>query len=248
VNPVTTPRPPAGLGAEVRDLRVTLSDPRGEQRVLFDNTTFSFGAATQVAICGPSGSGKTTLLHLLVGLQRPQRGTIRWSAVDVTTAGERVLDRWRRETVGAVFQQFHLFAGLSALENVLLPLRFGRWSVPVEMRRRAHELLERVAVRADCELDVMSRGEQQRVAVARALLRSPPIVIADEPTASLDRATGDAVAGILCALCRETGATLIVATHDPALAARLDHACDIVDGHLQPRPARRAALSLVAAR
>ena len=160
---------------------------------------------------------------------------------------ERVADRWRRETVGLVFQQFHLFPGLSALENVLLPLRFDRWSIEPAMRARALKLLERVGVRPDGDVAALSRGEQQRVAVARALLRKPAIVLADEPTASLDRDTARTSSRICSArLCRGANATLVVTTHDPSLASRLDATYDIVDGDLRARSpaAVRAAAAL----
>jgi putative ABC transport system ATP-binding protein len=124
---------------------------------------------------------------------------------------------------------------LSALENVLLPLRFDRWSIEPAMRMRALRLLERVGVRPEGDVMALSRGEQQRVAVARALLRKPAIVLADEPTASLDRDTANVIADLLSSLCRGANATLVVTTHDPSLASRLDGACDIVDGDLKLR-------------
>jgi putative ABC transport system ATP-binding protein len=153
----------------------------------------------------------------------------------VTALPERGADRWRRDTVGLVFQQFHLFPGLSALENVLLPLRFDRWSIEPALRARALKLLQRVGVRPDNDVVEVSRGEQQRVAVARALLRKPAIVLADEPTASLDRDTANVVADLLSSLCRAANATLVVTTHDPSLASRLDAAYDLVEGDLRAR-------------
>ncbi len=190
-----------------------------------------------MAICGPSGSGKTTLLHILAGLEWPRRGVVRWGEIEVTALPERVADLWRRETVGLVFQQFHLFPGLSALENVLLPLRFDRWSIDPAMRARALKLLERVGVRPDSDARGLSRGELQRVAVARALLRKPAIVLADEPTASLDRDTANVVGDLLSSMCRGVNATLIVTTHDPLLAGRLDAAYDLIDGDLRVQAA-----------
>jgi putative ABC transport system ATP-binding protein len=225
----------SGLSLEVRGLHAAFAERGRTPRGIIDVRQFRVEGGSQLAICGPSGSGKTTLLHLFAGLERPRRGSIRWGQAEVTALSEQVGDRWRRETVGLVFQQFHLFPGLSALENVLLPLRFDRWSIEPAMRARALKLLERVAVHPDGEVMTLSRGEQQRVAVARALLRKPAIVLADEPTASLDRVTANIVADLLSSMCRGAQATLIVTTHDPSLAARLDAACDIVDGDLRVR-------------
>jgi putative ABC transport system ATP-binding protein len=238
----------AGLGLEARGVRAVYAERGHDARVVLDIRELAVDGGVQVAICGASGSGKTTLLHMLAGIERPRDGVVRWGAVEVTALTERVADRWRRETLGLVFQQFHLFAGLSALENVLLPLRFDHWSMPAEARARALELLEGVGVRPDGDVGTLSRGELQRVAVARAMLRKPAIVLADEPTASLDRANADAIADLLCAMCRKDGATLIVATHDPLLARRLDRMFDIVDGDLRPQPvdASRPRLASVA--
>jgi putative ABC transport system ATP-binding protein len=231
-----------GLTLEARGLRAVFAERGRAPREILGVRHFRVDGGSQVAICGPSGSGKTTLLHLFAGLERPRRGIIRWGEVEVTAFSERVADRWRRETVGLVFQQFHLFPGLSALENIVLPLRFDRWSIEPAMRMRALKLLDRVGVRPDAEVTALSRGEQQRVAVARAMLRKPAIVLADEPTASLDRDTANVVLDLLCTMCRGANATLVVMTHDPSLASRLDAAYDIVDGDLwarSPVPARQ---------
>ena len=238
---------PAGLGLQVVDLRVAFAERGRVARTVLDIPALGVPGATQLALCGPSGSGKTTLLNVLAGLQRPQRGSVRWSVVDLTTLGEGALDRWRRETVGLVFQEGHLFPGLSPLENVLLPLRFTQWSIEARWKRRALDLLERVGVPADGNLQTLSRGEMQRVAVARALLRVPAIVLADEPTASLDLDTGRLIADLLCTLCREAGATLVVATHDLALAGRLDESYEIVHCQLRPRLAHPAAVEAMVA-
>lgn len=231
----------AGLPLDARGVHVAFADRGSPPRVILDFREFRVDGGAQVAICGASGSGKTTLLHLFAGIERPLSGVIRWGGVEVTGLSERAADLWRRETVGLVFQQFHLFPGLSALENVLLPLRFDRWSIDPALRSRAEMLLARVGVRPRSDAATLSRGELQRVAIARALLRKPAIVLADEPTASLDRATASAVADLLSSMCRSVNATLIVATHDPSLAGRLDQVFDIVDTGLQsplPSPAR----------
>ena len=212
----------AGLPLSLRNLRVAFEEPRRAPRVVLDIPALDFPAGSQVAICGPSGSGKTTLLNALAGIERAQRGTIRWGAVDVGTLSPRAADRWRRHTLGLVFQQFHLFPGLSAQENVLLPHYFDRFALHAGLRAQAIELLERVGVPPGARVERLSHGEMQRVALARALVRAPAIVLADEPTASLDRDTGAFVAELLCRLCRERRATLLIVTHDAALADRLD--------------------------
>ena len=232
---MTTRRPPSGLPLRVQSIGVAFTDPGGRVRDVLDVANLELAAGSQSALCGPSGSGKTTLLHVLAGIERVSRGSVRWGAVEVTGLPAVVADRWRRETVGFVFQQFHLFAGLTALENVLLPFRFDRWKVPAEARSRACSLLDRVGVRADTDVALLSRGEVQRVAVARALVRQPSIVLADEPTASLDAHAARAVGDLLAELCDASRATLLVATHDGALAARLATIFDLVDGDVRLR-------------
>jgi putative ABC transport system ATP-binding protein len=237
-----------GLGLELADVRVAYADRDGNARTILAVPEFRLDRGEHAAICGPSGSGKTTLLGLLAAIERPDRGTVRWGAVSVSSLGQRAADLWRRETVGLVFQQFHLFPGMSAIDNVLLPLRFDRWSIAPHLRAEARNLLDRIGVRPNADARVLSRGELQRVALARAMLRRPAILLADEPTASLDRGNAELVADLLCTLCQDIGATLVVATHDPQLAERVGHIVDIARGDLRPRAAtaRRAQLAPVA--
>jgi len=203
--------------------------------------TWHVSAGAHVAVCGPSGSGKTTLLDALAGLRRADEGGIVWGSLDISKLAQFELDRWRRDNMGLVFQQFELFPGLSALENVILPFRFTAWSLPSGARESALDLLERAGVPPTRLVACLSRGEMQRVAIVRALVRRPVIVLADEPTASLDRATGTEVTALMRALCREVSATLIVATHDRALANSLDHVYEIEDGMLAPAVQEEAA-------
>jgi putative ABC transport system ATP-binding protein len=212
----------AGLPLELRDVRVAFVDEHNGPRVVLDIPALDITGGGQVAICGPSGSGKTTLLNVLAGIELAQRGTVRWGGIQVEALSPREGDRWRRQTLGLVFQQFHLFPGMSALDNVLLPLRFDRFAIARADRERGRELMERVGVTASARVERLSRGEMQRVAVARALVKAPAIVLADEPTASLDRDTAVVITDLLCRLCREQHATLVVVTHDAALAERLD--------------------------
>jgi len=211
-----------GLPLSLRNLRVALAEAGRPPRVVLDIPTLDLAAGVQLAICGPSGSGKTTLLNILAAIQRPDSGRVRWGDTDVDALTATGADRWRRESLGFVFQEFHLIAGMSASENVLLPLRFDHLSINAAMRHAATTLLDRIGVPPKVSIERLSRGEMQRVAIARALIRAPAIVLADEPTASLDRRTAGTVAELLCRLCRDRGTTLVVVTHDDALADRLD--------------------------
>ena len=184
-----------------------------------------------LGIRGASGAGKSTLLHCLAGIEATSAGTIRWGATPIDTLRGERLTRWRARHVGLVFQDFHLVEGLSALDNVLLPASFAGWRAAPELRRHARALLERVGA-PDRRAELLSRGERQRVAVARALLFTPPVVLADEPTASLDAGNRERVGTLLLDLAREHGATLLVVSHDEALLGRLDRVVDLRGGTL----------------
>lgn len=211
---------------------VTVAFPGLDAPVL-DIPALAIAAGEMVAVVGPSGSGKTTLINVLTGLERPVAGEVRWGDTDLARLGESQRDTWRATHVGLVMQEFYLFPGLSAIENVLLPVRFRAFSVPPAVRERAVALLERVGLkRHDQDVATMSRGEMQRVAVARALLGRPAVLVADEPTASLDAASGAVVADLLTELAREENATLIAVTHDPRLAERMDRRLSLVAGRI----------------
>jgi len=176
-----------------------------------------------VAIMGPSGSGKTTLLGLLAGLDTPSSGSVSLSGQDLAALTEDGRAGFRAELVGFVFQSFHLLPTLTALENVLVPMELQEKRLPARlMRERASGLLERVGLadRLGHYPSQLSGGEQQRVALARAFSNRPRILFADEPTGNLDSDTGERVVQILEELNREAKTTLILVTHDPALAAR----------------------------
>ncbi len=221
---------PRGPALEVRGLVI---DYPGVGPVLtVPSLSLPGGSAT--AIEGASGAGKSSLLHALAGIERPTQGSVRWGADDLWTLANPTRDRWRRERLGLVFQDMHLLDGLSAFDNVLLPLLFDHARAPAALRERAAALLNRLGVTAlDRRVTVMSRGERQRVALARALLRNPAMLLADEPTASLDATAAARVGELLLLAATEAGATLIVATHDKALLARLPNRLRLHAGQLE---------------
>lgn len=224
----------------VRDLAVRFP---GLERPALDIPALHLPAGAHVALTGPSGSGKTTLINLLTGLDRaPTGGRIVWGDTDIGRLGEGARDRWRAAHVGLVMQDFHLFPGLSALENVLLPQRLAAFRLAPALRDEANRLLARVGIaRTGQKVETLSRGQMQRVAVARALVARPHILVADEPTASLDADAGAAVAELLVALAGEVGATLLVATHDARLIAGMAQVLRLDAGRLVPADTRPAA-------
>jgi putative ABC transport system ATP-binding protein len=197
-------------------------------------------AGRVVAITGPSGSGKSTLLGLVAGLDAPSTGQIVLDGVDITTLDEDSLARLRGTRIGFVFQFFHLLPSLTALENILVPMEIAGVAQP---SRRAKDLLAEVglAERGHHYPSQLSGGEQQRIAIARALANDPPILLADEPTGNLDSATGHGVIELLLDVNRTRKATLILVTHDPELAAVADLTIALKDGRVA-RMTERAPL------
>ena len=194
-----------------------------------------------VAIVGRSGSGKTTLLGLLAGLDTPSEGTVELDGAEISRLSEDERAKLRARRVGFVFQSFQLLPGLSALENVMLPLELAGIEAP---HQRARDLLERVGLgeRLTHTPRQLSGGEQQRVAIARAFASDPSILFADEPTGNLDNRTGRSVSDLLMDLNREQGATLVMVTHDERLAARCNRTFHIEAGVLsEPDAARELA-------
>jgi ABC-type lipoprotein export system ATPase subunit len=186
-----------------------------------------------LALRGASGAGKSTLLHLLGGLDLPNAGEIRFDGVDLRALSAGALAQWRNRRVGFIFQAYHLLPELSALENVALPARLARVA-SAEAARRAAALLERVALgqRLEHRPYELSGGEQQRVAVARALVNEPDLILADEPTGNLDSHTGGEIIQLLETLRAERQATFIMATHDAHIAARARRVLELADGQL----------------
>ena len=189
------------------------------------------GQGVRLAVTGESGSGKTTLLNILSGLENVSSGEIWWDnrRLDNLNAFQR--DRFRGRNAGLVLQDFYLYPGLCALDNVLLPARLGAAARSEDLEERARALLNRLGLqRPKQSVDSLSRGEKQRVAIARALLNSPDVLLADEPTASLDAQNGAEVAQLLLDLTQERGSTLICVTHDKTLAARMDFCLELRKG------------------
>jgi putative ABC transport system ATP-binding protein len=191
-----------------------------------------------VALAGPSGSGKTTLLNILGALDRPTSGSVHVEGCDLGAVGEGELAAIRLRRIGFVFQDFNLIPVLSAAENVEFPLLFRRDIDSRQRKARTAEMLDRVQLFAkkDNRQAQLSRGECQRLALARALAGDPAIVLADEPTANLDQDTGASVIGLMRQLNRERGVTFLYATHEPRLLALADSVLHLRDGRIQDRP------------
>jgi putative ABC transport system ATP-binding protein len=202
----------------------------GNQPVqILHDISFEVSAKQVLAIVGPSGSGKSTLLGLLAGLDRPTHGSIHIHGTNITTLTESAMAHFRRQHIGYVFQAFHLIPTLTAIENVALPLELQGVATGEE---RAKTLLRAVGLeqRVHHYPIQLSGGEQQRVALARAFISQPPLLLADEPTGNLDSATGNLVIDLLWQLHEQHDSTLILVTHDRALAARAQRILTLRDG------------------
>jgi putative ABC transport system ATP-binding protein len=215
---------------DVRDVAMRLVGGSGPVTIL-DGVTLAVPAGQFCAITGPSGSGKSTLLGLIAGLDRPTAGSIEVAGTDLGRLDEDARARLRRETIGYVFQSFHLIPTLTALENVAVPLELTGAAGAAE---RAAALLAEVglAERAGHYPVQLSGGEQQRVALARAVANRPALLLADEPTGNLDSATGSRIIELLLGWRQANRATLVLVTHDPALARHAERVVELRDGRL----------------
>lgn len=212
---------------DVTDLTRSFTAPDGERTLIVDVPRFTLDAGEQVAVRGASGSGKTTFLNLIAGILQADTGTIMLDGQSMTSLSESGRDRLRSKTIGYVFQNFNLLQGYTALENVMLGMLFG----PGVDAAHARALLERVGLshRVDYRPAQLSIGQQQRVAVARALANRPKLVLADEPTGNLDqRHAGEALA-LIREVCRENGAALLLVSHDPAVLSAFERSEDLGD-------------------
>ena len=215
----------------VRDVVMRLPSG-GRSLTILDGITLDVAAGEVLAITGPSGSGKSTLLGLVAGLDRPSAGSIVVAGIDITRLDEDALARFRRETLGYVFQSYHLIPTLTAVENVAVPLEIA--GAPNALAR-ARVLLDDVGLgdRAHHYPVQLSGGEQQRAALARAVALEPGLLLADEPTGNLDSATGTRIIELLLELKRRRGATLVLVTHDEALARHADRVVTLRDGRVK---------------
>ncbi len=207
----------------------------GSARVAaLDGIDFRVSRGEFVAVMGPSGSGKSTLLQLIAAMDRPTEGRIVVDGQDIAGLDQRAAARFRLRSIGFIFQAFNLLPNLTALENVALPLAFAGIA-PRERRRQAYELLERLGLgeRAAHHPPTLSGGERQRVAVARALVNRPLLLLADEPTGNLDSKSAAAVLDLLADLRRTSGQTVLLITHDTGVAARGDRVVRLHDGRVQ---------------
>ncbi len=220
---------------QIQKLTKTYQTPSEAVRVL-DGLDLVINDGEAVAVVGPSGSGKTTLLNLLGAMDRPDSGGIHIGGVDIAGFSEDEAGRFRNRSIGFIFQQHHLLPQLNVLENVLVPRLAGGWEESLAATGdRAKELLDRVGLahRLGHLPWQLSGGEKLRVAVARALINRPGLVLADEPTGLLDQAASDKVADLLLELNRERGVTMVVVTHNTALARRIGRTFELGEGRLK---------------
>ena len=220
----------ANIVIDARD--VTLRFGVGDAAVdVLRGVSLCVPAGERLAILGPSGSGKSSLMAVLSGLEKATSGRVHIAGADFSALDEDGLARARRGRIGIVLQAFHLIPTMTAVENVAVPLELAGIAAPYE-KARAELVAVGLGHRLDHYPTQLSGGEQQRVGLARAIAARPALIFGDEPTGNLDEATGDAVIELLFARLAETGATLVLITHDAALAARCDRIIEMKDGHI----------------
>jgi len=222
---------------DLEDVTKRYPSPAGEDGPpVLRGITLAVPQGEALAVVGPSGSGKSTLLNIIGTLDRPTAGRVRLAGQDLSAMDEETLAEVRSRRIGFVFQLHHLLPQCTALENVLVPALAEVGTVPDEVEDRGRRLLERVGLsdRMGYRPGHLSGGERQRVAVARALINGPPLLLADEPTGSLDREASDRLADLLVELNRADGVTLIVVTHAVGLARRMGRVLELRDGALSP--------------
>ena len=234
--PVTDPEIPATGGALVAVTDLQKCYREGDQdRVVLDHLSLTIQPGEFVVLLGHSGSGKSTLLNLVSGIDRPSAGSVTINGVAITALDERSRTLFRRDHIGFIFQFFNLIPTLSVLENVTLPYELAGQPL-AQVQGLGTELLTAVGLgdRLDTSPDKLSGGQQQRVAIARALVHNPCLILADEPTGNLDETTGQQVLDLLLSLTRDSGKTLIMATHNPDIARHADRVLRVQDGQMTP--------------
>ena len=206
---------------QLQNVKKSYREPDGRTLRILDVPQFTVDRGEQMVLVGPSGCGKTTLLHVIAGISRADSGVIRIDGVDIGRLSEAARDRFRAARIGYIFQTFNLLPGFSALENVMLGMTFARGRRDLS---RAEGLIERVGLskRATHKPSALSVGEQQRVAVARALANRPSLILADEPTANVDRANQQHIVELIRETCREEQVTLVLVTHSLEVSEQFD--------------------------
>lgn len=227
---------------KLTDIKKTYTQPDGTSVPILDVPSFEMSAGEQVALLGPSGCGKTTLLHTIAGIIKPDSGTVILDGVELTRYTEAARDRIRADKIGYVYQTFNLLPAFSALENVVLGMSFGKRPAS---KPRAKELLEQVGLghRIHNKPSAMSVGEQQRVAVARALANRPAMLLADEPTANVDPANQRVIVQLIRDRCREENIALLMVTHSMEVADQFDRVDQLAELNRVVADARAAASS-----
>lgn len=218
----------------LKDVKKAFRQPDGSPLPILDIPEFHVAPGEQMVLMGPSGCGKTTLLHVIAGISRPDQGQVRIDQWDIGLMSEAECDRFRAEHLGYVFQTFNLLRGFTALQNVLLAMRFTGRRVD---KARAKELLERVGMghRMTHRPPMLSVGEQQRVAIARALANRPKLLLADEPTANVDSRHQQQVLNLLCETCQKENVALVLVTHSPDVAKQFERVDRLADFNLAAR-------------
>ena len=224
---------------DVADLKKSYVGPEGRRVEIINVGVFALTAGEQVALRGESGSGKTTFLNLIAGILAADAGRVVVDGVDMVARSEQQRDRLRAEKLGYIFQTFNLLQGYTVLENVVLGMSFGPRGAD---RGQAREMLKRVGLeeRLDHFPRQLSTGQQQRVAVARALVNHPKLVLADEPTGNLDRRRAREALALIREVCAENGAALLLVSHDERVLAQFEHVQDFINVN-RPRPGNTAA-------
>jgi len=224
---------------EAIDLAKVYRGGDGGTITILDGVNLEVPRGEMVAVVGASGAGKSTLLHLLGALDQPTRGTVRIAGQSLAGRSDEDLSALRNRSVGFVFQFHHLLREFTALENVMMPLRIAGWETN-RARKRARELLDRVGLggRTEHKPAALSGGEQQRTAVARALAIDTVVLLADEPSGNLDHLNSERLHDLFAELSRDLEIAMVIATHNPALAARADRTLLLEDGRLTPQEVR----------
>jgi ABC-type lipoprotein export system ATPase subunit len=222
------------LDGTLNSLVLEILQPDKSILPIVDIPHIDFVSGELIGLSGPSGSGKTSLIHCLAGLVIPNKGDVIWGETNITKLNGEECDKWRRQHVGLIFQDFQLIPELFVLENIILPQFFSQWKLSFQDRMNAINKANNLGLHnVEQRVSSLSRGEQQRVAVVRALWQCPSLILADEPTASLDRENSDKVIQALIAHARSHQAILIVASHDQEVLGLMERIISLANGQLQ---------------